>query len=75
MFARYGGARALFPADWVVDDVDGAARRVLSSCADEATWRAAGEAAAAQVIAAYDWDRVGSSFDRLLAAAASARSA
>ncbi|NHA70190.1 glycosyltransferase, partial [Phycicoccus flavus] len=38
LYARWGGARAVFPAAWVVGSLDEAAVRVRACTADDATW-------------------------------------
>jgi glycosyltransferase involved in cell wall biosynthesis len=54
IYAAYGGARAVFPADWVVSDVREAVRRILEHCDDAARERA-GEAAREHVVKTFDW--------------------
>jgi hypothetical protein len=49
VYARYGGAGAVFPAEWVVTDVAEAAGRILEH-AENAARRRAGELARANVI-------------------------
>ena len=61
-----GGARSLFPADWVVNTADQAAARIRALTADEATWRRAGADASRHVTASWDWDVVGGWLDGLL---------
>ena len=53
---RTTSARTLFPADWVVTTPEEAAARVLRATADVDEWRATGEAAAAHVMATWDWE-------------------
>lgn len=48
MFAALDGARRLFPAEWVVDDVDEAVERVLAH-ADAPEWERASASARAEV--------------------------
>ncbi len=67
LLAPYGGPRTIFPADWVVDDIDGAVGRVLAVTATTATWRAAGTEAAEHARKAFDWDaRVAAQYESLL---------
>lgn len=54
LFARRGGARAVFPEDWVVDDVEQAAARIRETTADEATWDRVRMAARAQALSLFD---------------------
>lgn len=63
---RSGGARTLFPADWVVSTPAEAARRVIALTAAEEVWRKAGAEAADHAIATWDWSGVRAHFDRLL---------
>jgi glycosyltransferase involved in cell wall biosynthesis len=65
-FAASGGARALFPADWVVDSPERAAERVLRLTVSDADWRAAGAAASAHALATWDRSVTRDAFDRLL---------
>jgi glycosyltransferase involved in cell wall biosynthesis len=66
MYSAYGGARAVFPADWVVDDVDGAVERILATSSDEQRWHAEGAAASAAAAERFDWGRVAPRYDALL---------
>jgi glycosyltransferase involved in cell wall biosynthesis len=63
---RPTSARTLFPADWVVDTPEEAARRILAVTASEESWRAAGEQAAAHAVATWGWQRVQHDFDQLV---------
>jgi glycosyltransferase involved in cell wall biosynthesis len=55
-FARTGGgAREIFPADWVVDSPEAAAERIIEQTADEETWRRAGAATSRHAVATWDW--------------------
>jgi glycosyltransferase involved in cell wall biosynthesis len=54
IYAAYGGGRSVFPADWVVSDVDEAARRILEHSNDAVRQRA-GEAARDYVVKTFDW--------------------
>jgi len=54
IYAAYGGARAVFPADWVVSDVQEAVRRIVEHC-DDAVRRRASEAAREHVMKTFDW--------------------
>lgn len=66
-FARgAGGARRLFPSDWVVDGPHRAAERIIELTATEETWRRAGAAAARHAAATWDWPATRPLFDRLL---------
>jgi glycosyltransferase involved in cell wall biosynthesis len=68
MLARYGGAHAIFPDSWVVDNVDAAAQRIIDMTGDEQTWRDAGDAASAHAMEKFDWVAVAPQYDRLLRA-------
>ncbi len=61
-----GAARELFPADWVVDDPEAAAQRILALTQDEAVWREAASAAAQHALERWDWTVVGQQFESLL---------
>jgi glycosyltransferase involved in cell wall biosynthesis len=61
-----GGARKLFPDDWVVDSPEDAARRILAVTSSEAKWRRTAETAAAFVLERWDWPVVRREFERLL---------
>lgn len=56
LFARRGGARAVFPADWVVEDVEQAVTRIRATTADEATWNRVRMAAREQALSLFDPD-------------------
>ncbi|KUL22901.1 glycosyltransferase family protein [Actinoplanes awajinensis] len=60
------GAGSIFPAGWVVDDPDAAVRRILAETATEPIWRAAGAAAAAHALAAWDWSVTAGQYDELI---------
>lgn len=60
------GARTLFPADWVVETPEEAARRVLSVTATEEAWRKDAASAAAHAVQTWDWTTVRHRFDELL---------
>ena len=66
-FARWdGGARGLFPADWVVDTPAQAADRILATTGSDAAWRETGQAAAEHALATWDWTVTRRQFDELL---------
>jgi glycosyltransferase involved in cell wall biosynthesis len=65
VYAAYGGARAVFPADWVVVDVDEAVQRVLEH-SDDAVRRRAGETARRHVVETFDWPVVAPSYREIL---------
>jgi glycosyltransferase involved in cell wall biosynthesis len=65
--ARYaGGARALFPPDWVVATPAEAVERILAATATPRSWRTAGAAAAAHALSTWDWSVTVPAFDELL---------
>ncbi|WP_230686418.1 glycosyltransferase family protein [Catellatospora vulcania] len=66
-------ARTLFPADWMADTPEEAAKRILALTADEQTWREAGAAAAAHAIATWDWEVVKHQFEQLVLGATGVR--
>lgn len=66
-------ARTLFPADWMVDTPEEAAKRILALTADEQTWREAGAAASAHALATWDWEVVKHRFEQLVLGATGAR--
>ena len=57
LYARYDGARRVFPADWVVTDPADAAVRILAH-ADEKDRRPAGENARLHVVKNFDWPAI-----------------
>ncbi|WP_158566793.1 glycosyltransferase [Actinomadura craniellae] len=63
---RPRGARAIFPAEWVVGTPREAVDRILALTADEDVWAAAGAAAAEHALCTWDWTVVQHEFDRLL---------
>jgi glycosyltransferase involved in cell wall biosynthesis len=67
LFAAYGGARAVFPDAWVVDDVDTAVRRILETTSQD-RWTSAGSEASDEAIHRFDWTEVAPAYDRLLRA-------
>lgn len=62
-----GAPAELFPAEWVVQTPEQAAARILALTSDEQTWRAAGQAASAEVLARWDWSVVSAAYERLFA--------
>jgi glycosyltransferase involved in cell wall biosynthesis len=54
VYASYGGARAVFPADWVVSDVGEAVQRILEH-GDDAIRRRSGDLACEHVVKTFDW--------------------
>ncbi|MEH1124963.1 glycosyltransferase [Micromonospora sp. CPCC 206061] len=67
-----GGARALFPSDWVVNSPAEAAELIIEQTATEERWRRAGAAASSHAIATWDWPVTRSLLDDLLIGAATA---
>ena len=63
---RPTSARTLFPADWVVETPEQAARRILGTTADADAWREAGAAASKHALATWDWEVVKPGYERLL---------
>lgn len=66
IYAAYGGARGLFPAEWVVGTAAEAAALIRVRCADDGALAAYGGAAADYSIAQFDWAVVGPRYDQLL---------
>jgi hypothetical protein len=56
----------MFPADWVVTSPDQAADRILAVTGSEPTWRAAGAAAAAEVLDRWDWPVTAAAYDEAI---------
>jgi glycosyltransferase involved in cell wall biosynthesis len=54
MYTSAGGARGIYPAEWVVETPDDAATRILTH-ADPAVRDEAGQAARDRVVARFDW--------------------
>ena len=69
-FARYGGARTIYPDDWVVASPERAADRILRATATESGWRSAGEATSRLALATWDWPVVQRLTDALFLGAA-----
>jgi glycosyltransferase involved in cell wall biosynthesis len=67
LFAAYGGARAVFPESWVVDDVDAAVRRILNTTHED-RWVSTGSGASVEAVRRFDWTEVAPAYDRLLRA-------
>lgn len=65
VYRAYGGARAVFPDEWVVQDVDAAVRRILEH-ADSDVLREAGEAARKHVMTQFDPQEVASRYRAVL---------
>jgi glycosyltransferase involved in cell wall biosynthesis len=61
-----GAALRMFPADWVVTSPDQAADRILAVTGSEPTWRAAGAAAAAEVLDRWDWPVIAAAYDEAI---------
>ncbi|HJU97351.1 MAG TPA: glycosyltransferase family 4 protein [Jiangellaceae bacterium] len=74
VYAAYGGARAVFPADWVVADVDEAVQRVLEHSVD-AVRRTTGAAARRHVVETFDWPVVAPTYRETLLGTSSQRNA
>jgi glycosyltransferase involved in cell wall biosynthesis len=72
VYAAYGGASAVFPADWVVADVDEAVQRVLEH-SDDAVRRRAGETARRHVVQTFDWPVVAPRYREILLGTSSQR--
>ena len=66
---KWNGPRRLFPADWVVSDVEEAAARILAIAGDDRGYRAAGLAAAKYAEETYDHRVVGEAMRQLILAA------
>jgi len=63
---RATSARTLFPADWVVETPEQAARRILETTADAEAWRETGAEASKHALATWDWEVVKPGYERLL---------
>jgi glycosyltransferase involved in cell wall biosynthesis len=61
-----GGAREVFPGEWVVGSPERAAERILEQTASESGWRAAGAAASRHAVATWDWPATQPLYDRLI---------
>jgi glycosyltransferase involved in cell wall biosynthesis len=70
MYASVGGARGIYPAEWVVETPDEAANRILAH-ADPEVRSKAGEVARAQVVERFDWTVVAPVFREILLGAVS----
>lgn len=58
IFAPVGGARTLFPEDWVVETLDEAEQRIRAVTADPAVWEEARQRARQEALALFDPSRV-----------------
>jgi glycosyltransferase involved in cell wall biosynthesis len=56
LFARRGGARAVYPQDWVVDDLEHAIARIRAMTVDDRTWEAARLKARREALELFDPD-------------------
>ena len=65
VYARYRGAGAVFPTEWVVTHAAEAARRILEH-SDDAVRRRAGETARRHVVETFDWPVVAPSYREIL---------
>ncbi|MCU1537986.1 MAG: hypothetical protein JWP82_2337 [Humibacillus sp.] len=65
VYAELGGARRLFPSDWVVADVDEAAERVLT-LSDDGNWAERGSAAAKETAARFTVEQAGEQLRRIV---------
>jgi glycosyltransferase involved in cell wall biosynthesis len=65
MYASAGGARGIYPAEWVVETPDDAATRILTH-ADPAVRDEAGQAARDHVVARFDWTVVEPRFGEIV---------
>ncbi len=72
LFAAVGGPHGLFPDEWIVSTAEAAADRVLRVTAEEASWRAEGDAARQWVMQRYDGSVTWPQYDRLLLSDAAA---
>lgn len=54
LYARYGGAYAVYPSDWVVDSMDAAAQRILER-SEASARRASGAEARVCALERFDW--------------------
>ncbi|WFE39463.1 glycosyltransferase [Micromonospora sp. WMMD998] len=59
------GPRTLFPADWVVETPDDAAKRILTATSSDEPWRSEGAAAADHALSTWDWAVVRRGYDEL----------
>jgi len=57
IYAARGGARTVYPDDWVVETVQEAATRIHATTADDATWERARLEARQQALSLFDPDR------------------
>jgi glycosyltransferase involved in cell wall biosynthesis len=53
-----GGAREIYPADWVVDSPEAAAERIVEQTGTEEGWRRAGADASRYAVATWDWPAI-----------------
>jgi hypothetical protein len=74
-FARYGGARTIYPDDWVVDSPERAAERILRTTATESGWRTAGDETSRLALATWDWTAIQRLTDALFLGEAEAATA
>jgi glycosyltransferase involved in cell wall biosynthesis len=65
LYAAYGGARAVFPSEWIVADVGQAIGRIAEHASDPARQQA-GERAQAYVVEAFDWPVVAPRYREVL---------
>jgi len=65
LYAAYGGARAVFPSEWIVADVKEAIWRIAEHASDSARQQA-GERAQEYVVEAFDWPVVAPRYREVL---------
>jgi glycosyltransferase involved in cell wall biosynthesis len=65
VFARLGGARGLFPGEWVVDDVEEAVSRILG-LGEQPAWTAASEATLRAVAGRFGADTARARFQEIV---------
>ncbi|HEX2143167.1 MAG TPA: hypothetical protein VHG10_01540 [Glycomyces sp.] len=61
----HGGARTVYPHDWVVDTPAAAAQRILRINATEEGWRDNAKLASEHTLSTWDWSVVSADFDEL----------
>lgn len=69
------GPATLYLPEWVVSTAEAAVERILATTADDATWRAAGAAAAEVAFRRWDWAAVAPAYEALLLSGSAAASA
>jgi len=64
--AKWGGPATLYPREWVVEEPEQAARRLLEATADRAAFDQARAEAAEWIVSRFDWSTVRPALDALL---------